>query len=78
MKVTIENIKDIINEAGALSNADDMAPDVSLNEQGIDSLDLVNVYLLIEEKYNIKIPDTDLNQVQTIESIVNYINEILK
>jgi acyl carrier protein len=74
MKATIENVREVIAEADVLGDASTMASDVPLSDQGIDSLDVVNVYLLLEEKFDIKIPDEDLNQVQTIDAIVEYIN----
>lgn len=75
MKATIDDIKEIIAEAEVLGDVDEMKNDVKLSEQGIDSLDVVNVYLLLEEKFDVKIPDEDLGQVQTIDDIVEYINK---
>lgn len=77
MKATVENVKKVIAEAEVLGDVSDMVNNMPLIEQGIDSLDVVNVYLLLEEKFDIKIPDEDLNQVQTIDSIVEYINNKL-
>ncbi|MGE3591189.1 MAG: acyl carrier protein [Arcobacter sp.] len=77
MKATIENVKEVIAEAEVLGDASEMKNDIPLRDQGIDSLDVVNVYLLLEEKFDIKIPDEDLSQVQTIDSIVEYINNKL-
>ncbi|MGE4457020.1 MAG: acyl carrier protein [Arcobacteraceae bacterium] len=77
MKATVENIKEVIAEADVLASIDGMVNDVPLREQGIDSLDVVNVYLLLEEKFDVKIPDEDLEQVQTIDAIVEYINNKL-
>ena len=78
MKATIEDIKEIIEHAEVLGDVSEMKNDVPLSEQGIDSLDVVNVYLLIEEKYSIKIPDEDLNKLTTIIEIVEYVNKRLK
>lgn len=77
MKATIENVKEVIAEAEVLGDTSEMKSDVALSEQGIDSLDIVNVYLLLEEKFDVKIPDEDLNQVRTIDNIVKYINNKL-
>jgi len=77
MKATIENIKGILSEAEVLGNVSELKSNIALSEQGIDSLDVVNVYLLLEEKFNVKIPDEDLNQVETIDSIVEYVNNKL-
>jgi acyl carrier protein len=77
MKATVENIKEVIAEAEVLGDVSEMKNDVALSEQGIDSLDVVNVYLLLEEKFEVQIPDEDLAQVQTIDAIVEYINNKL-
>lgn len=74
MKATIENVKEVIAEAEVLGDVSDMRNDSPLSEQGIDSLDVVNVYLLLEEKFGVKIPDEDLGKVQTIDDIIEYIN----
>ncbi|MBL4711315.1 MAG: acyl carrier protein [Gammaproteobacteria bacterium] len=75
MNATVENIKEVIVDAEVLGDVSEMKCDVAMSEQGIDSLDLVNVYLLLEEKFDVKIPDEDLSQVQTIDNIVEYINK---
>jgi acyl carrier protein len=77
MKATVENVKEVIAEAEVLGDASGMKSDVALSEQGIDSLDVVNIYLLLEEKFDVKIPDEDLDKVQTIDAIVEYINNKL-
>jgi len=74
MKATVENVREVIAEAEVLGDVNEMKSDVPLSEQGIDSLDVVNVYLLLEEKFDVKIPDEDLTKVQTIDDIVEYVN----
>ena len=75
MKETVENVKEVILQAEVLGDVKSLRNDISLREQGIDSLDVVNVYLLLEEKFDVKIPDEDLDKVLTIDNIVEYINE---
>ncbi|MFY9085529.1 phosphopantetheine-binding protein [Aliarcobacter cryaerophilus] len=75
MKATVENVKEVILQAEVLGDVKSLRNDISLREQGIDSLDVVNVYLLLEEKFDVKIPDEDLDKVLTIDNIVEYINE---
>jgi len=72
---TVEDIKSIISEAGTIGATDTLTSDTSLLEQGIDSLDMATIYLMIEEKYNIKIPDETIDQLDSIESIVSYVQE---
>lgn len=74
MKATVDSVKEVIADADVLGDAESLKNNVPLREQGIDSLDVVNIYLLLEEKFEVTIPDEDLSQVLTIDSIVEYIN----
>ena len=78
MNVTTEDIKTLIEETGALIEGESIIDDVALTDQGVDSLDLINIYLAIEERYGIKIPDTDLDRVRSITEIVAYIQTKLE
>ena len=75
MEANFENVLEVIKDAEVLGDVSSLKSDVKLVEQSIDSLDLVNIYLLLEEKFNIKIPDEDLNQVETVNDIIEYINK---
>ncbi|QLE78829.1 acyl carrier protein [Francisella sp. Scap27] len=72
--VTREDIINVIKEADVMFDLENVVDDLSLEEQGLDSLDAVTVFLLVEEKYDIKIPDTDIEQVQTLTSLIHYVN----
>lgn len=43
-------------------------------DSGADSLDFFNIIAAIQEAANITIPDNDLEQVGTIEKLVQYLN----
>lgn len=75
MTVTVEEIRNIIEEADTMADMDTLVNDVRLTEQEIDSLDMANILLLLEEKFKIKIPDEDLSKVQSIDAIVAYLSE---
>jgi acyl carrier protein len=75
MKANVEKIKNIIKKAEVLNDdVENLANDLDLQDQGIDSLDMANICLMCEEEFGVKIPDEDLDQLQTIDSIVEYIN----
>ena len=42
-----------------------------------DSLDIVELIMGLEERYDIEIPDEDLPKLQTVGSIVSYIEDKL-
>jgi len=73
MTVTAEEIRNIIEEADTMADMDSLVNDVALTEQDVDSLDMANILLLLEEKYEIKIPDEDMSQVQSVDAIVAYL-----
>lgn len=76
MNASAQDIVTILENAGltadvaAIGNAD------SLKAAGIDSLEMMSVYLGIEEKYGIHIPDQDLDQLDTIDNIVRYLQDL--
>lgn len=75
MKITIQDIRDIIEKAETMAEMDELANDVPLTEQNVDSLDMANILLLLEETYDVKIPDTDLDQLQSVDGIVAYLSK---
>ena len=78
MAVTTEEIREIIESAETMAEIDTLVNDVPLTEQDVDSLDMANILLLIEEKYDVKIPDEDMNKIQTVDGIVTYVSDLLK
>lgn len=75
MKATVELIREIIKKEGVVKNMDTLSNDESLASQGIDSLDLSNIYLVVEEEFGVTIPDADLDKVESINNLIAYINK---
>lgn len=44
-----------------------------MNDLGADSLDIVELIMQLEEKYDIEIPDEDVEKIATVGNIVEYI-----
>ena len=51
--------------------------DIPLNQQGMDSLDLMNFYLRLEEKFSVKITDDIVESNFSIIQLVDYIKSKL-
>jgi acyl carrier protein len=77
MNVAINDILMVIQEAKVVDNPSSLRSDIKLSEQGIDSLGVFNILFLLDEKYNIEIPDIDIEHLTTIEAIVAYLNKRL-
>lgn len=46
-----------------------------IEDLGADSLDLVEMVMVLEEEFNIEIPDDEAEELKTVEQIVNYISK---
>ena len=51
----------------------DVTIDDSFEDLGMDSLDMVELVLILEEKFEIEIPDQDAEKLSTVRDIVEYV-----
>ena len=71
-----ETVKNLLVDELQVS-ADDITLDAELiGDLGINSLELADLVLLCEEKFNIEIKDDDIHKFITVGDIVNYLSEI--
>lgn len=59
---------------GLLIDTEKLVSDKPLAEQGIDSLDMINIFFKLEENFKIKISEEDIEKIKTIDDIVEYVN----
>ena len=45
-----------------------------VDDLGSDSLDSVEIVLLIEEEFDIEIPDHEVEGIHTVANLINYVN----
>ena len=75
-KFTLDQLKELMKEIDMLRDkVDFLDPNKDLATQGIDSLDMLSVFLLLQEKFNIEIPDEDIPKLNTLNAIVEYVNQ---
>ena len=56
-----------------------VTPELNLKEElGVDSVDLMEFIINLEEALDIEIPDEDMDNFKTISDVVAYIHENLK
>ncbi len=76
--MTFEKITEILAEQ-LDADRDAMTADTKIaDDLGADSLDLVDLIMAVEDEFDIEIPDEDVENIQTIGDIVNYIDEKIK
>lgn len=56
-------------------NADDIRPDLNLEDSGLDSFARIELILVIEEAFDIELSDAESANVATINDIVTLIQE---
>jgi acyl carrier protein len=44
------------------------------DDLGADSLDVVELVMALEEEFDVEIPDEEAEKLQTVQSVVDYIN----
>ena len=72
--MTFEKITEILAEQ-LDADRDAMTLDTKIaDDLGADSLDLVDLLMSVEDEFGIEIPDEDVENIQTIGDIVEYID----
>ncbi len=71
----IDDVKEVVVEQLSV-NADEVTEDSKFVEDlGADSLDVVELVMALEEKFDIEIPDDDAEKIMTVANAVQYIND---
>ena len=77
MKVVRDDIISAIRAAKVVLEPHKLNDEVALSDQGIDSLGLFNILLIIQDKYGVNIPDSDIDKLSTINMFIDYLNGYL-
>ncbi|MBS4067669.1 MAG: acyl carrier protein [Sulfurimonas sp.] len=69
----LDDIKEVVVEQLGV-NAEEVKEDAKFVEDlGADSLDVVELVMALEEKFDIEIPDDEAEKIRTVKDVVNYI-----
>jgi len=79
-EATIKNVLNLIRKSDWPINPDQLEVSVELNKQNVDSLDMMTLFLELEEAFSVKIDEDELQQNDwaTINGIVDSVNCLLK
>ena len=71
----LEEMREIIDDQ-LNCDAETITEDTSFKDDlGADSLDLFELVMALEEKYEIEIPSEELAELTTVGSVMNYLKE---
>lgn len=74
MKSSSEKIAEILVEKMGIARTE-ITPDANfIKDLGIDSLDYAELVMEFEQVFDIKIPDSDAEKLQTIKDAIDYID----
>ena len=72
----LETLKKLLVEELQI-DADVITPDAELSSDlGINSIELANLIMLCEEKFDITIDDDDIHQLVTVGDVVEYLESL--
>ncbi|MFU0828158.1 MAG: Acyl carrier protein [Lachnoclostridium sp.] len=71
----LENLKEIIEEQLNVDKSEITESTTFKDDLGADSLDLFELVMAIEEKYEIEIPSEDLNNIVSVGDVINYLKD---
>lgn len=71
--MAFENIKKIIAKNLSISEDKVTMEADFVNDLGADSIDLVEIYMDLEDEFNMSIPDQDLPNIKTVGDLVKFV-----
>jgi len=75
MASLFDEVKEVIVEQLNVS-PEEVKPEAKFVEDlGADSLDVVEMIMALEEKFEIEIPDSEAEKIQTVQDVVDYIEK---
>jgi len=76
MEVTENSLKEILKKSYH-GDLEEIKMDSELN-QIVDSLDMLDFYLNLEETFDIQVPDADIEKLKTFNNVKEYLEDKLK
>ena len=71
-------VKEIIVEQLSVSEEEVVSAASFVDDLGADSLDLVELIMVMEEKFDQEIPDEDAEKLKTVQDAIDYIQQRIK
>ena len=69
----VTGLADILNELAGVEQADVTEEKTFTDDLDVDSLSMVEVIMAAEDKFGVKIPDTEMQNLKTVGDAVSYI-----
>lgn len=73
----VAKVSDLISQSLGVSPDEIVSSASFIDDLGADSLDIVELVMLIEKEFDIEIPDEDAEKISTVQHAIDYINDHL-
>ncbi len=73
----LEKVKELLEEALQINPDDINMKSELVGDLGINSLELADLILTCEEKFDIEIQDDEIHKFVTVGDVVNYLSEVV-
>ena len=70
-----DDVKAVIVEQLSVNEAEVKLESRFVDDLGADSLDVVELVMALEEKFEIEIPDEEAEKIATVKDVVDYIEK---
>ena len=71
--MVFERVKKVITSQLGIGE-EEVLKDTSFEDLGIDSLEIFEIVMALEDEFDIEIPNEDVEDIKTVGAIVEYIN----
>ena len=72
--MTLNRVKKIMADHLEISEDEIKLESDFQDDLGVDSLDIFEIVMEIEDEFDLEIPNEDIENVKTVEDLVNYID----
>ena len=73
--MVFEKVKKIITEQLGIDEKEVSLDSAFIEDLGADSLDIVELIMAMESEFDMEIEDDEVEDISTVEDVVNYIKE---
>ncbi len=75
---TFETVRSIIAKTLSIDESKVTLEADLLQDLGADSIDLVEIYMGLEDEFGASIPDSEIPEIKTVQDLVKFVDEKLK
>jgi acyl carrier protein len=72
--VELNKVIEIVEAAGVVPDMSKFDPNKTFRENDVDSLDVLNLFLAVEEQLGVKFSDEEASQINSVAMMVETIN----